>query len=222
MKKHSSIMAVAVFAAAAGLRADTSYLLIQGPFGAGNAEATFKWQVNYQPGVLVYGQDLLNSVFGTPSLNGIYQGHEFYTAGNGVQGAGYINFGTTPNQLNSPFLASVTLGSVPVAQDSSYNPGYTSYVAGGGGALSYPNGGAWTSSQDGTATRTLVNGSYDGFVFGSTTFLSEAQIQGAANTPTTGNFAGATVINVVPEPASATLLLIGACGLLSLSKRRRA
>ena len=67
MKKKTITLAVALFAAAAGLRADTSYLLIQGPFGAGSTEATFKWQVNYGAGLLVNGQGLLNTVFGTPA-----------------------------------------------------------------------------------------------------------------------------------------------------------
>ena len=59
MKKKTITLAVALFAAVAGLRADTSHLLIQGPFGAGGTEATFKWQVNYGAGVLLNGQDLL-------------------------------------------------------------------------------------------------------------------------------------------------------------------
>lgn len=227
MKKKIITLAVALFAAAAGLRADTSYLLIQGPFGPLNAELTFKWQVNYQAGLLISGQDLLNSVFGTPALNGTYTDafsgqYDYYTAGNAVQGAGFIDFGTTPGTLTSPFLISITLGSVTATMNPSYNPGFTYYVAGGGGALPYPNGGAWTSSQDGTATRTLANGSYDGFVFGSTTFNSEAQISGPTNTPAAPNFAAATMINAVPEPASAALLLLGALGLLARPKRCRA
>jgi hypothetical protein len=227
MKKYSITMAAALFVAVVGLRADTSYLLIQGPFGLSGSESTFKWQVNYQAGMLVAGQDLLNAVFGTPSLNGTYTDgfsfvYDYYKVGNSTQGAGYIDFDHAPNQLTSPFLVSLTLGSTTVAQDPSYSPGFSYYVAGGGGAQAYPNGGLWTSSQDGTSTRTLVNGSYDGWVFGSTIYQAEAQINGTANTPTTLNFAGATVINVVPEPASAALLLLGAGGLLTVSKRRRA
>jgi hypothetical protein len=174
----------------------------------------------------VYGQDLLNAVFGTPVQNGTYPNgfggtYNYYTSGNATTGAGYIDFGIDPSRLTSPFAASFTLGSTAVAQDPSYNPGYTYYVAGGGGAQSYANNGStWTSSQDGTSTRTLANGSYDGFVFGSTTYGNEARINGVS--PAESNMAGATVVNAVPEPAGAGLLLLGAAGLLAFSKRRRA
>ena len=227
MKKKIITLAVALFAAAAGLRADTSYLLIQGPFGPLNAELTFKWQVNYPAGALIYGQDLINAVFGTPTPNGTYTDgftfvYDYYTAGTSTQAAGYIDFGTTPGTLTSPFLVSLTLGLTTVTQDPNYDPGFTYYVAGGGGAQTYPNAGTWSSSMDGTATRTLANGSYDAFVFGSTDYQMEAQISGTTNTPTATNFIAATPINAVPEPASALLFLIGAGGLLALSKRRRA
>jgi hypothetical protein len=221
MKKLSVIVA-ALFAAVAGLRADTSYLLIQGPFGSGGAEATFKWQVIYPNGVLQYGRDLLSAVFGPPTLSGTYTDafsgtYEYYTAGNATTGVGYIDFGTTPGQLDTPLVISYTLGGVAVAMDSDYSPGYNYYVAGGSGAQNYPNSGAWTFSQDGTSTRTLADGSYDGWVYGNT--FPEAPINGAGNTPTTANFAGATVV-VVPEPASAALLLLGMGGLLALKRRR--
>ncbi len=227
MKKKISTLAVALFAAAAGLRADTSYLLIQGPFGPLDAELTFKWQVNYPAGALVYGQDLMNAVFGAPTQNGVYMDafantYDYYEAGTGMQKAGYIDFGTMPGTLTSPFLVSLTLGLTTVTQEPDYNPGFTYYVAGGGGAQAYPNGGTWSSSLDGAATRTLANGSYDAFVFGPTDYQMEAQISGTTNTPTATNFIAATPINAVPEPASALLFLIGAGGLLALSKRRRA
>jgi len=213
------LIVAAAFAAAASLRADTSYLLIQGPFGAGSTTATFKWQVNYPTGALGYGQDLLNSVFGTPTLNGIYTDgysstYPYYSAGDATTGAGYIQFSF------GPLLASVTLGGVKVDMDPFYSPGFNYYVAGGSGSSGNPYAsGAWTYSDDGEGTRTPANGSYDGWVFGST--YPAAPINGAGNTPTAANFSTATVINV-PEPASAALLLIGAGGLLAFAKRRRA
>jgi len=223
MKKQIITLVVVFVAASSGLRADTSYLLIQGPFGLSGTSATFKWQVNYQSGMLVTGQDLLGAVFGSPTLNGTYTDafsstYNYYKAGNSTQGAGYIDFGTT-NTFNQPFLVSLTLDSTTVAQDPSYSPGYNYYVAGGGSAQTYPNAGAWTYSGDGTITRTLVNGSFDAWVFGNT--FPSATIAGTANTPTTVNFASATVIDVVPEPTGVALLLLSAGGLCAFSKRRR-
>ena len=92
------------------------------------------------------------------------------------------------------------------------------YLAGGGGLHSYPNSGAWSYSDDGSTTRTLANGSYDAWVFGNT--FPPVAING--NLPTVPKFSGATVVNVVPEPTSVALLLLGAGGLLAFSKRRRA
>ena len=222
MKKLFAITAAFAVTAASCLRADTSYLLFQGPFGPGSAEATFKWQVNYQPGVLVSGQNLLTAVFGAPTSNGTYTDgfattYNYYSSGNSTKGAGYIDFGLT-SQLTSPFLVSVTLGSTTVVQAPDYSTGWNYYVAGGGGAHAYPNAGVWSYSDDGSTTRTLANGSYDAWVFGNT--FPAAAINGSL--PTGPNFSGATAINVVPEPASAALLLLGAGGLLAMSKRRRA
>ena len=174
---------------------------------------------------------MLSAVFGTPSLNGTYTDvyddvYNYYTAGNSTKGVGYIDFGSNPTELTEPFVASFTLGAMAVVQDPSYSPGWNYYVAGGGSnnGNGYPNSGAWTFSNDGTDSRTLVNGSFDAWVFGATnpdggpvTF-----VQGSSNTSTTANFANAMVINVVPEPASAVLLACGAGGTLALFRKRRA
>ncbi|MEQ1850889.1 MAG: PEP-CTERM sorting domain-containing protein [Chthoniobacteraceae bacterium] len=224
MKMKTIISIVALFAAVAGLRADTSYLLIQGPFGMSGSEVTFKWKVNYDAGVLLTGQQLLNAVFGTPAASGTYTDgfagvYDLYRAGNPTLGAGYIDFDTTPGSLGLPFLVSLTLGGITVEQDPSYSPGFNYYVAGGGGGQVYPNMGAWTFSIDGSAARTLSNGSFDAWVFGST--FPSAMVNGAGNTPAVPNFSGATEITAVPEPAGVLLVLFGAGGLFALPRRRR-
>jgi len=194
---------------------DTSYLLIQGPFGSGGSTETFLWQINYQNGVLLTGQDLLTAVLGSTSLDGTYTDgfgstYNYYTSGNSTQGAGFIDFGYNPTQLTEPF--------------------WNYYVAGGSGAegpnddgdgTPYP-GGTWTVSNDGAISRTLSNGSFDAYLYGDTTYGDPVPpIVGGtdAYAPTTSNFAGATV---VPEPDSTALLLLGAGGILVFLKKQRA
>jgi hypothetical protein len=46
--------------------ADTSYFLLQGPFGGGDLTTTHKWKFVYEPGDLASGGDLLEMIFGTP------------------------------------------------------------------------------------------------------------------------------------------------------------
>jgi hypothetical protein len=214
---------------------DTSYLLIQGPFGSGGSTETFLWQINYQNGVLLTGQDLLTAVLGSTSLDGTYTDgfgstYNYYTSGNSTQGAGFIDFGYNPTQLTEPFLVSITLGSTTVAQATDYSTGWNYYVAGGSGAegpnddgdgTPYP-GGTWTVSNDGAISRTLSNGSFDAYLYGDTTYGDPVPpIVGGtdAYAPTTSNFAGATV---VPEPDSTALLLLGAGGILVFLKKQRA
>lgn len=231
MNKYLIAFAVGIFASLAHLRADTSYLLIQGPFGAGGAEETFKWQVNYNAGVLETGQDLLSAVFGQPSLSGTYtdgfgQTYNHWVAGNSTQGAEFIDFGTDSRTLTSPFVVSFSLNSISVAQTIDYNFGWIYYVAGGGSneGQGYDNNGTWSFSEDGSATRTLVNGSFDAWVFGFTNPFGDPVtfVDGANNTPlTTPSFANATVINVVPEPSGIGLLWAGA-GMLGFCRRPQA
>jgi hypothetical protein len=237
MKTKTIAVAAAWLFTFASLRADTSYLLIQGPFGAGGAEETFKWKVNYPSGVLQSGQDLLSAVFGSPSLSAVpytdaySSDYNYYIAGNGAKGVGYIDFGSSvsapPSTPVSPFVVSFTLASTPVAQDTSFNPAWSYEVAGGTGdnaVGTYPNESygnyapnVWNFSNDGILSRGVTDGSFDAWVFGST--YSSPEIDGS--NVTTADFVGATVINVAPEPSSAALLAFGMSGMLAFLKRRR-
>ena len=199
--------------------ADTSYLLVQGPFGSGNTVETFEWKVLYAHGSLTTGLDLLNVVFGHPTDTGnLYEGtYEIFSASNNLQGASYIDFGSGGSSL---FTISYTLDNKTVQQDDSFDPAWNYYVAGGSGSGqggSYTSG-SWTYSNDGVNTRALGDGSFDAWSFGEN-FPPDAIAGGTgANAPTPSDFAGATVINLVPEPASTAFLSIGA---LLLIRRRR-
>lgn len=199
-----------------------SYLLVQGPFGPGNAVQTFEWKVIYDAGSVTTGLDLLKEIFGTPTASGTYDDaffgtYDYFKSGNTTTGAAFIDFG--PSGL---FTESFTLGGKKVAMDPSYDPGWNYYAAGGSGSGhvtpsnlsgSYDPS-SWTYSDDGTSTRTLSDGSFDGWVYGET-FPPDA-IVGASYTPTISNFAGATVINLssAPEPGRTMLLLMGLAGLM--------
>ncbi|MEI9898521.1 MAG: PEP-CTERM sorting domain-containing protein [Chthoniobacter sp.] len=184
-------------------------------------------------GVLQTGQDLLSAVFGQPSLSGTYTDgfgitYNNWVAGNSTQGAEFIDFNTDPktaDTLTTPFIVSFSLNSISVSQTIDYNFGWVYYVAGGGSneGQGYDNHGTWIFSEDGSASRTLVNGSFDAWVFGFTNPFGDPVtfVDGAGNTPvSTPNFANATVINVVPEPSGIGLLLAGA-GMLSWCRRPR-
>jgi hypothetical protein len=88
--------------------------------------------------------------------------------------------------------------------------------------------GAWGYSDEGISSRTLSDGSYDGFVYGGSTYDSETweltsadPILGTENTPTTANFANATQVNAVPEPGSLALVIAGAGVVLTLRRTLR-
>ena len=221
MKKYSLSLALSLLALLVHAQADTSYLLVQGPFGSGGATETFKWQVNYPTGQLETGLDLLQAVFGPLSRNGSFSDnfggtYDQWVTGNNTQGLSLIDFNN--NNLTAPFALSFTLDSTAVIMPPDYSSTWAYYVAGGGSNLGngYDNNGDWTFSQDGALDRTLVDGSFDSWVFGD----GSEVVDGSGNTPTTPNFVGATVVNV-PEPTSGALLILGAGGMLTAFSRRR-
>jgi hypothetical protein len=219
MKKQLLLIAASFFVSHL-VWADTSYLLVQGPFGSTGSVETFEWKVIYPHGSLTTGIDLLGAVFGKPTDTGnLYEGtYEIFSASNNLKGASFIDFGTGGSSL---FTISYTLDNKTVQQDDAFSPGWNYYVAGGAGGNhggAYDNTGAWTYSDDGTNSRALSDGSFDAWSFGAT-FPPDPIAGGTgADAPTTPNFAGATVVNVVPEPASLTFLSLGA---LLLIRRRR-
>lgn len=199
---------------------DTSYLLIQGPFGISGSTKNFEWQVIYNHGSLNTSFDLVSAVFGTPVNtgqqfdDGVGGSYPIFSAGNNVLGASFIDFGG-----NSLFAISFTFDGVKVEQGDAYSTTWSLYAAGGGGPngvddtgprTDYPSG-AWNYSNDGVQFRTLADGSFDGWVIGpfGTTITDP--------NPLASNFTTAQVINLVPEPSTALLLVFGG---LILRRRR--
>ena len=146
----------------------------------------------------------------------------FLKATSSQSSASYIDFGG-----GSYFVIAFTLGGTTLTMDPSYSPGWNYYVAGGAGSEGsnpspppygqpYPSG-KLLYSNDGSTSRTLANGSFDGWVFGDTN--DPATIVGV--NPNSADFTDATVINLgsVPEP-SRILLLLGGLGMMALRRGR--
>jgi len=236
------IMAVWLLASTlAHASTSTSYLLISGTFGPGGAMETYKWEVIYPTGDLITGQDLLNTIFGSPPpvATGTYSDptlgtYPSYTVGNSSQGAEYLNFGG-----GDFFTVSFTLNSAPVATiddtGTASTLGWNYYVAGGSGTQSgdtYANNGAWIFSNDGQTGRVLQNGSFDGWVYGDTgtdpnydPVGSAVTIDGTDDAPEASNFAAGdpnfAIITFIPEPDTWALLAVGAAGVALATARRR-
>jgi len=177
----------------------TSHLLIQGPFGAGAALETHQWKVRYDSGQLSTGQDLLAAVFGQPVLNGTYTDafsavFPYYSSGNSIQGAGYLQFNSAPGL----FVESFTVRGTKVAQPTDYSSYWSYHVAGG----AFPPG-SWLYSGVGVYSRAIGEGSFDAFVFGPD--FPIGTVVGAENAPVTSNFAGASFL----KKDSGTLTLTG-------------
>jgi hypothetical protein len=199
MKQKIAILMAAWLITSASLHADVSYLLIQGPFGSGGATESYKWQVDYPTGSLITGQDLLDSIFGTPVADGAVQndpdfgGYPYFTSTSPTNpgfGATYASFGPGDYFALSFTINSITIDTNDLTSATSPSPGGTSttgwnyYVAGGNGngAIFTPPGtfsygaypaGEWGFSNDAADTRFLSNDSFDGWIYGDTGLNSD-------------------------------------------------
>jgi len=243
MKRQFAIAMAAWLITSAFLHADTSYLLIQGPFGSGGSLLTYKWEVNYPAGDLITSQDLLDTVFGVPVADGVLQGDStfgpvpVYTDGNSEQGSEYVYYPPDPPEFpDASFLTyTFTLGSTAVATDDNVpigvsTIGWNYYVEGGDAA----DNNIWNLSEEGQSSRLLSNDSYDGWVYGDTgsdpDFTptgSVATVDDSSNSDAPSDFSneGANdilmIVNV-PEPATPVLLGIALAGLAFCKKKARA
>jgi hypothetical protein len=174
---------------------------------------TFRWKVYDDSGNVLTGDGVLAAVFGPMANTGTMHpdtygtNRPFWYAGNASQGAGYLYF----SEFDAFLIESFTVDSVTVAQDATGNPAWSYYVAGGSGLYATPGYtpgtypvGEWTFSNDGFATRTAGQGTFDGWVFGAAYPDPSATIDGAENTPVAANFAGASLAKSGPGALTLT------------------
>jgi len=226
----------------------TSYLAIQGNFGAG--EQTLRWQVDYQAGSLTTGLDLLMAVFGTPTSDGTYQDgfageYYYFSSTNGTNGAAYFDFNSdtetgpngTPLADKSLFLESFTINGVTQAMVPDYSSTWSNYVSGGTGNMDpgNPDGiydsGVWTYANEGITQYLLGAGSIFGWTLGAlgddmgTVPASASYFTGPILSQFGGTTPGGTytvyALGAVPEPGRAMLLLMAGLAVCLRRSRNR-
>jgi hypothetical protein len=252
MKRQIGIIMAVWLITSAFLRADTSYLLIQGPFGSGSSELSYKWQINYPSGDLITGQDLLDSIFGNPVDDGdvndpVFGMDKLAVSGNSTMGASYVDFGNGDYLLLSVTINSVTISTNDSTPIGTSTVGWNYFVAGGSGDYAvydssnglysygaYPNTGSWNFSNDGTNTRFLSDGSYDGWLYGNTgsdaggdTAGSPATVDDSTNSDDPSDFSNTGANDVfmvmdIPEPRVSALLGVALAGLVFWKGKARA
>lgn len=213
------------------------YLMIQADSNPSvSGLETYKFKFQYDDSVtpaLTKGMDLLTTLFGPISPTPVeIEGGDYYLAQNGNFGATYQNFGSpgTPNYFVSQFTLFGTTVPSSVEFDGTNYWGYE--VSGGSGTFA-PVGGyaatsTWLSADDGASTRTLVNGSFDGWVYGpgATTPPTETGNQATAGDFSNLNYllfttaSGISVYSATPEPGRVLLAFIGVA-LLFFKRARR-
>ncbi len=202
-------------------KAATSYLMIVGPYGAGNSTSSYQFIVNYDASSnLTTGSDLMTKVLSRLSNSTFTNGYvtDIKINGTNVHAAYpstnweyYVAGGAWSNSLDTP-----STGNYPTS--------------------------TWQYARTGISDRSLVDGSFDTwyYSYGSTDTIGDIDgdgydhdyrptifynqagsnsgdrpltINGAS--PTAAAFTGATVINLsaAPEPSRIMLLVLGLCAL---------
>ncbi|CAN5911719.1 hypothetical protein BH11VER1_BH11VER1_14000 [soil metagenome] len=217
-----------------------SYLLIQGNFDGVAGMESSRWAVTYDPSfdydndpdTNLTGFDLLNFVLGTPSL---VSGSNYQTAITTWAADGttwqtnYTKFSIGYQMTTQTITTSSLVTPTSLTINPALNLGWNYYVAGGGGDYSGAayNSSTWSVANDGMNTRTLANGSFDAWVFGTTEiygpppdyeYLSPADPV-VGFTPDSGSFTGAMVVAAAPEPSRSILLILA--GIALVTRRNR-
>lgn len=209
-----------------------SYLLIQGNFDGVPGMETSRWQVTYNPATLITGYDLLKFVLGSPSPIALHTEATSTSVWTADATTWKATYDTT---YGSHFISSFTRNGIDLTSNFSISQGWNYYVAGGGGSYGSNYIGApylpssWTFSNDGSETRTLSDGSFDAWTFGSTGIYDPDTFEElvppdtvVGYSPLAANFSGATVNlapAAAPEPGRSMLLLFA--GMALISRRRR-
>ena len=223
-RHHVISLLLAWIAIATPCSGATSYLLVQGSFGG--TPQTYKWQVNYNPGQLTTGQDLLNAIFGNNlTAAGTYSddfggSYPIYNTTNGSLGATYIS------TFDGSFLIGLKVDGVTAMQSTGYDPFWYYHATGGTDINStIYNSALWNEAQYGPASRYLANGSFDAFNLASYgTGITESDSNTGTtliNDPVATSFSGARIVNLsaAPEPTRAMLAIVGT-GFAFLRRRR--
>jgi hypothetical protein len=209
--KRLLAVAAALAVACTSAFADSSYFLIQGPFGPAGETTTSKWRIDYESGDLVTGRDLLGAVFGEMTNSGTTKyGAKLYSAGNATKGITFLEYSW------GLLIHSISLGGIEIFAGPDLGDPYWGYFVAGGSGEFQPAGygsDAWHEALEGFSTRYLADGSFDGWLMG---YWGDT----LDSVPLETYFADATVI-AIPEPGGIGLAFIGFSGIWVLKRRQR-
>jgi len=192
-------------------QAAVSYFMLMGDFDESGSMQTYKWAVNYTSGTLLTGKDLMDAIFGVP------------VPGTGDdEGLSIASNGDFTVKTSGDYLLSFSYQGQELA-DNGFDESWWSYAALGSYSSTFQGetyegdyGASWESAGSGFSGRSLVDGSFDGWIFtpyDPDTFVPMFPITG---TPTAADFSGPdTIVVNIPEPGKGVLLILaGVCFVL--------